>query len=116
MYTMRNTETFCHCQGGGGESAGRICRTRVAVMICSCIERTQGLGCEFEIFTVPKFPASWNCYQPSGILTFPESNAEACERVLQKILGATLVILVVQFTLTDGYVCCLTMEANAIFM
>ena len=53
-----------------GESAGRICRTRVALMISSCIERTQGLDCEFEIFTVPKFPPSWNCDQAAGILTF----------------------------------------------
>lgn len=67
MYTMRNTEKFCRCQGGGGESAGRNCRSLVAVLISSCIERTQGPGCGFEIFTVQKFPAS---DQPGGILTF----------------------------------------------
>jgi len=77
MHTVRNTETFCRCQGGGGENAGRICRPRVAVLISSCIERTQDLGCEFEIFTMPKFPASWNCGQPGEILTFSRNQCRS---------------------------------------
>ena len=61
----------------GGESAVQICRTRVAVMISSYTERTQGLGCEFEIFTVPKFPARWNCDQLGGILTFSRNQCRS---------------------------------------
>jgi hypothetical protein len=61
-------------------------------------------------------PLAGTIISPAEFRRFPETNAEACGRVLQKILGATLVILVIQRTLTLRYVCCLTMKANAIFV
>jgi hypothetical protein len=70
IYSPKHRNFLPFSRWMGGESAGRICGTRVAVMISSCIERTQGFGCEFEIFTVPVFPASWNCNHLCGILTF----------------------------------------------